>query len=142
MKPVAPAVSSSTLPWADGAYSVKRHGVTIASCDSEPVQTPGCIQAHGVLFVLRPADLVILQVSERSHALLGLAPNELLGRSVSVVIGESQQVLLRQLLDQDGPDDNPVYVVTIPARLGGSPLDVTVHTVDGTDDEKGSVCSA
>ena len=131
MKPVAPAVSSSTLPWADGAYSVKRHGVTIASCDSEPVQTPGCIQSHGVLFVLRPADLVILQVSESSHALLGLAPNELLGRSVSVVIGESQQVLVRQLLDQDGPDDNPVYVVTIPARRGGSPLDVTVHTVDG-----------
>lgn len=27
-------------PWADGPYSIKRHGTTLTNCDSEPVQTP------------------------------------------------------------------------------------------------------
>ena len=40
-------------PWEGQPYSVKRHGVTITNCDSEPIQTPGCIQAHGALLVLR-----------------------------------------------------------------------------------------
>ena len=26
-------------------YSTKRHGLTLVNCDSEPVQTPGCVQA-------------------------------------------------------------------------------------------------
>jgi len=39
------------LPWAGQAYSVKRFGVTITNCESEPVQTPGCIQGHGALLV-------------------------------------------------------------------------------------------
>jgi hypothetical protein len=56
----------STAPWAGGPYSVKRHGVSISNCDSEPVQTPGCIQAHGALMVLRLSDLTILQASENT----------------------------------------------------------------------------
>ena len=35
-------------------------GLTITNCDSEPVRTPGCIQAHGALLVLRP----VLAVSD------------------------------------------------------------------------------
>lgn len=34
-------------PWAGAPYSIERHGVTITHCDSEPVQAPGCVQAHG-----------------------------------------------------------------------------------------------
>ena len=34
-------------PWDGQPYSVKRHGVTVTNCDSEPVQTPGCVQATG-----------------------------------------------------------------------------------------------
>ena len=63
---------TSEVPPANAAlpspYSVKRHGVTIANCDSEPVQTPGCIQPHGVLLALRPSDLSVAQVSENSQA--------------------------------------------------------------------------
>ena len=29
--------------WANGPYSIKRHGTTLTTCDSEPVQTPGSI---------------------------------------------------------------------------------------------------
>lgn len=50
-------------PWAGQAYRARPHGFTITSCDSEPVQIPGCIQAHGVLPVLGLSDLVILRVT-------------------------------------------------------------------------------
>ena len=29
------------VPWSAEPYSIKRHGVQITNCDSEPVQTPG-----------------------------------------------------------------------------------------------------
>ncbi|MBC7604384.1 MAG: hypothetical protein H7255_17210, partial [Ramlibacter sp.] len=54
-----PSIAPVHPPWAGGAYSIKRHGVTLSNCDAEPVQTPGCIQAHGALLVLRPDDLVV-----------------------------------------------------------------------------------
>ena len=57
------------LPWAGQAYSVKRFGVTITNCESEPVQTPGCIQGHGALLVLNRSDLCVAQASENSDAL-------------------------------------------------------------------------
>jgi len=60
------------LPWHGQPYSVKRHGVTVDSCDTEPVQTPGCIQCHGGPIVLRATDLVILQVSETQRGGLEL----------------------------------------------------------------------
>ena len=126
MLPVTPA-----LPWSDGVYSVKRHGVTITNCDSEPVQTPGCIQAHGALLVVRPSDLEILQVSENARAILGHDAADLLGRPISAALGEEPQASVRQFLDQRGADNNPLYVVTLPARADVPPLDVTVHTVDG-----------
>ena len=121
---------SSATPWAGEPYSVRRHGVTITNCDTEPVQTPGCIQAHGVLLVVRPSDLVILQVSESSGAILGLAPEALLGRSVGAALGAESEPLLRRFLDHRGADHSPLYVLTLPARAGAPALDVTVHTVD------------
>jgi hypothetical protein len=56
-----PATGSPTQPWGSGPHSIKRHGTTLATCDSEPVQTPGCIQAHGALLAnalkyKRPAE--------------------------------------------------------------------------------------
>ena len=45
-------------------YSIKRHGISLANCDDEPVFAPGCIQAHGLLLALRGADLVVTQVSD------------------------------------------------------------------------------
>ena len=113
-------------------YSTKRDGLTIVNCDSEPVQTPGCIQAHGALLVLRLADLSILQCSENAMAVLGLAAPTLLGQPVSAVIGPEGQEQLRQLLAQQTAECNPLYLLTMPARAGAaSPIDVTVHTTDG-----------
>jgi len=51
-------------PWDGQPYSIKRHGISLTNCDSEPVQTPGCVLAHGAMLVLRPTDFTILQASE------------------------------------------------------------------------------
>ena len=60
----AHTTSASALPV---PYSIKRHGVTLSNCDDEPVQTPGGIQAHGMLLVLSFVGTVI--ALERSVAL-------------------------------------------------------------------------
>ena len=129
---VADAASLGAFPQ---PYSTKRDGLTIANCDSEPVQTPGCVQAHGALLVLRLSDLRILQASENAAAVLGQAAGQLAGQFVGSVIGVEGQRQLRGLLDQEGTAGNPVHLLTLPGNSTGSEgkagLDVTVHTVDG-----------
>lgn len=123
--------SDTRPPWNDGPYSIKRHGVAITHCDMEPIQTPGCIQGHGVLLALRPADLAILQASENTLAWLGQPPEALLGGSVAAVIGPEREARLREVLEREPVEHNPLYVFTLPERDGVEPLDVVVHTADG-----------
>jgi chemotaxis family two-component system sensor kinase Cph1 len=119
------------LPWASGLYSIKRHGVSLTNCDSEPVQTPGCIQAHGALLVLRLSDLTILQVSENSAELLGETPEALAGQDVAKVVGAEGAARLREVIDREPIERNSLYAFTLPARGAAEALDVCVHTVDG-----------
>ena len=129
-----PPIAATSPPWAGGAYSIKRHGVTLSNCDAEPVQTPGCIQAHGALLVVRPDDLVILQASENSAHLLGLAPEQLLGQPIGVVTGEAGAAQLRASIAAGATDANPLRLFTLPGRSGRSEtptLDVSMHTLDG-----------
>jgi two-component system, chemotaxis family, sensor kinase Cph1 len=125
------ASPNTSRPWDSHPYSVKRHGVDITNCDSEPIQTPGCVQDHGALLVLRPIDLTILQASENLEALLGLEPDSVLGQSVGVVVGEEVETRLRTFLSKEPIECNPLYVLTLPPRSEMSPLDLIVHTVDG-----------
>ena len=124
-------------------YSVKRHGLTLDNCASEPVQTPGCVQDHGALLVLRLSDLHILQASENTQAVLGHSLESLLGKPVSAVVGVDGMQKLAAMLAKEPTDCNPLYLLTLPAvgaarRDAGSDdtdltagLDVTVHSVDG-----------
>ncbi len=118
-------------PWDGQPYSIKRHGLTLTNCDSEPVQTPGCVQAHGALLVLRSTDLTVLQASENIESLLGHGPDQLLGQSVAAAVGPNGEALLREFLASEPTDRNPLYVYTLPDRGDLPPLDVTVHTIDG-----------
>jgi len=118
-------------PWDGQPYSIKRHGVTVTNCDSEPVQTPGCVLAHGALLVLRPTDLTILQASENTDRLLGHPADTLLNKPVRAAIGPDGEASLKAFLATEPTDRNPLYVLTLPARGDTPPLDVTAHTVDG-----------
>jgi len=145
---------SAPLPppaWHGQAYSTKRFGVSINDCDSEPVQTPGCVQAHGALLVLRMADLTIAQVSENSADVLGTAPAALLGRPLHELVGAAHAARLQALVEesvqasvqesvqesvkpparQSEIERSPSYAFTHMAVHTGLALDASVHTVDG-----------
>ena len=123
--------SASSAPWDTQPYSIKRHGTSITNCDAEPVRTPGCIQAHGALLVLRLSDLSILQASENTQAILGHEPRELLGHSVAAVVKNEGETRLRSILATEPTDRNPIYAFTLPASEQIAALDVTLHTIDG-----------
>ncbi len=125
------ASQKPSLPWGDGPYSIKRHGTTLASCDSEPVRTPGCIQAHGALLVLRMTDLHVVQASENTCLHLGKDAGALLGQSVQVVIGDNHTQHLRCMLANEALDRGAVFAFTLPAREGVAALDVSLHTSAG-----------
>ena len=125
------------LPWESEPYSIKRHGLSITNCDSEPVHIPGCVQAHGALLVVRLADLSVLQASDNAQALLGHAAGELLGQSVAAVIGLEGIGLLKTLLVKEQTDRNPMHLFTLPSVQAAlkpgiaAPLDISFHTIDG-----------
>lgn len=118
-------------PWADGFYSIKRHGVSISNCDSEPVQTPGCIQSHGVLLVLYPRDLTVLQASENVAAHFGEMPEYYLGGPVDVVLGKEGGAKLLDFCQREAIDRNPIYAFTQALGPNGTEYDLLVHGTDG-----------
>ncbi len=117
--------------WADQAYSIKRHGTTITNCDTEPVQTPGCIQAHGAMLVLRASDFSILQVSENSQRWFAARPEELLGTPASAVLGADACERLRSVVVRERTETAPRYVFTRPASPTTPAADVSVHLSQG-----------
>ena len=128
----SPAANPSpALPWADSAYSIKRHGLTLSNCDSEPVRTPGCIQAHGALLVLRVDGLTILQASENTAAVLGTPAAELLDQPVAMLFGATHAARLRELLSQGGLEGNATPVFTWPAQAGRGAMNASLHTAQG-----------
>jgi light-regulated signal transduction histidine kinase (bacteriophytochrome) len=126
-----PPLNQGLLPWEGQPYSAKRHGVTITNCDSEPVQTPGCIQSHGVLLVLRPTDLTVLQISENAAGWLGASVEGLLGGPVAAAIGPSGEARLRDFLGTEPTENNPIHAFTLDPRGDAPGLDVIVHTTGG-----------
>ncbi len=118
-------------PWETQPYSIKRHGLTVLNCDAEPVQTPGCVQSHGAMLVLRLDDLCIVQASDNTHAVLGHAAKALLGQAVAAVVGMEGQSRLRGMLEREPTERNPIYAFTLPATAKVPALDLTLHTIDG-----------
>jgi chemotaxis family two-component system sensor kinase Cph1 len=114
-------------------YSIKRHGTTLEKCEHEPVQTPGCIQSYGVLLALRPSDLTILQASENSLEWLGMAPDELLGKSAALAVGEAVAQIIRHALDHERVEKSSLYLTTLKAgeQKNGRDLHVSLHTHAG-----------
>jgi chemotaxis family two-component system sensor kinase Cph1 len=123
--------ADTMLPWAGGPYSIKRHGTSLTVCETEPVQAPGCIQAHGVLLTVRRADLTILQVSENSADFLGKAPEQLLGKPLRSLLDVRQESRLLEMLATDSIERNALFAFTLAANGSVPPLDVSVHTTNG-----------
>ena len=128
-------------------YSIKRHGVSLANCDDEPVQTPGCIQSHGLLLALRldgSADLVVTQVSDNCERWTGLRADQILGSPLSRTVGAAAADRILALTRSEALDHNPCYALTacLPgadvqsdapskAQSDSPAMDMTIHTADG-----------
>ena len=123
--------ASAPLPWHNQPYSIKRFGVSISNCADEPVQMPGCIQGHGALLVVDPADLLILQASENTARLLGQAAPSLLGQPLAVVLGTAGAARVSAFLARQHAECSPVYLLTHPGEDGRAALDVAIHAING-----------
>lgn len=116
-------------PWLAEPYSIKRHGCSIAHCDSEPIRTPGCIQSHGALLIVGPDDLTIRQASENTEIWLGLPPDRLIGAPLALAIGQSGSERIGESLQTQPLERNPAHVFVLEETP--RPLDVFVHTHGG-----------
>ncbi|MBP0017466.1 MAG: GAF domain-containing protein [Cyanobacteria bacterium SBLK] len=57
---------------------------------------PGSIQPHGILLAIAEPDYIIQYISSNTRDLLGIDPNDLLGRSIATLFDNSQQIFLQQ----------------------------------------------
>ncbi len=69
---------------------------TLTNCDREPIRIPGKIQPHGILVVLAPTTLEILQVSANVESGLAMLPSDLLGQPLSKLVGADQAQRVQQ----------------------------------------------
>ncbi len=85
--------------------------ISLTNCDREPIHIPSAIQSHGVLLTLAETSLVILQISQNSEIFLGKKPAALLGKSLSVLMQPEQIETIRDCLNAEFENVNPLRLV-------------------------------
>ena len=100
----------------------------LQACDREPIHIPGAIQPHGLLFVVDPATLRILQFAGHPQRMLGREAADLLNASVDHLLGTETSTLLRSL--PPGRLSEPIWVSSI-TMPDGQDFDVVAHERDG-----------
>ncbi len=102
--------------------------IDLASCEREPIRTPGAVQPHGFLLAL-DSQLTVLQVSDNLARHTGVAPAQALGQPLAAVIGAEAALLLAPQLALARLRERPAYLATI--SLQGMLFDVLAHAWDG-----------
>ncbi|MBD2181433.1 GAF domain-containing protein [Planktothrix sp. FACHB-1355] len=103
----------------------------LTNCEREPIHTPGSIQPHGVLLVLREPHLTILQVSNNTLEFFGLCPEKLIRKNLNELLDNSQIEQFKQYLTiQDLPSVNPIKL-TIKTASTRHVFDGIIHRIDG-----------
>ena len=105
--------------------------IDLTSCDREPIHVPGRIQPHGVLLVLAEPDLRIMQASTSTAQYLGRAAESLLGQPLAALLGDEYVQYLRNTLDIETIDQNPLYIWTSQLGAGGQHFDGLIHRHNG-----------
>lgn len=94
-----------------------------ANCAREPIHTPGSIQPHGALLVVRVADGVVVQTTEASRLVFGLDPDDVLGRSLADVCGAEAAEIVRAA----GGAHRAYGVQPLRIEIAGVTLDAHCH---------------
>ncbi|MCJ2370943.1 ATP-binding protein [Pseudomonas sp. RGM 3321] len=87
--------------------------VLLANCADEPIQFPGAIQPHGLLFTLEEPNLTILQVSANVQSVLGHAPEQVLGKGLEHVLGAGWAEVIRSASAHDSFVDTQRLLMTV-----------------------------
>jgi chemotaxis family two-component system sensor kinase Cph1 len=93
------------------------NGLDLNLCDKEPIHIPGSIQPHGLLLVLDPVQLTILQASGNSCAFTGRDVAQLLGQTVEPLLGGKLARQLRDWADGKGSMGRIVLEAALDHRL-------------------------
>lgn len=108
--------------------------INFSSCEAEPIQHIGRIQAHGYLVALQPEDFQILQCSTNLSSLFGRPLSEILGESFLNFIDASQRGLFSSWLSKSfGYWINP-FTVLFDSKQAANPqrFNVIAHDTNGS----------
>lgn len=97
--------------------------VLLANCEDEPIQYPGAIQPHGLLFTLAEPGWEVLQVSANVQALLGHVPEEVVGQPLEQMLGAEPVASIRAASAQASLTDAEQLLLT----LGGIRFEALLH---------------
>ncbi len=89
----------------------------LSNCERELIHLAGSVQPHGLLLVLREADLQVVQASANCETLLGLAAERLLGQSLALLGGDLQAQVAALAPSPDLVEPRPLQTDT---QLGGA----------------------
>lgn len=91
----------------------------LTNCERELIHLAGSVQPYGLLLVARSTDLVLLQLSENSDAMVGLPAGQLLGRNLAALGGSCAEDLSRLLAQGEALEPTPFQCTLAPS---GQPL--------------------
>ncbi|MEM8533543.1 MAG: ATP-binding protein [Chloroflexota bacterium] len=91
------------------SYQLPNYQVDLTDCDTEPIHIPGRIQPHGMLLVLNPDDLSILQLSDNTEVICGKSPQTLLNQPLSSLFSAEKIEQLHNIVHTEFITDNPTY---------------------------------
>jgi chemotaxis family two-component system sensor kinase Cph1 len=102
----------------------------ITECAREPIHLLGSVQSHGALLALAEPGLTVAVASSNTAAVLGVAPQALLGLPAADLLGAEQAEHLREAASGD---DSVAAIVPVQLEEGakGGQLEVSVHRGDG-----------
>ncbi|MGK7945242.1 MAG: ATP-binding protein [Microcystaceae cyanobacterium] len=72
--------------------------------EQNPIHLSGQIQPHGVVFILNEADLSIIQTSTNTYGILGIAPQNIIGKTLDEIFDSFQIDPLKRGLTHDNLD--------------------------------------
>jgi len=85
--------------------------VNLTNCDKEPIHIPGRIQPQGILLVVEPIELKIVQASVNTLEQIGYPFEDLLGMPLSNLIDEGQIRQVRNhFLTEQQHYTRPIYI--------------------------------
>lgn len=107
--------------------------VNLTNCDREPIQIPGAIQPHGLLFVLSEPDFRMIQVSENTDKILGIDPADLCDRPLEELLDGGGIKAICGCLERNFEEANPLGLEFAAASGFSRSFNGIVHRTPGGD---------